>query len=440
MVLPAGLVLLRAAVVVDGERRVPAGPRGPRRRGRSRTCRSRCPTSSTGPCGSRSRATRCSSSPSSSGMKPLAARACASRSAGIPGVSGTAATLAAARFGDMTARTCPRCAGPLTTGLETDQGDGARRRRPWARLLRAGSRSPAPPAAGRRLRTCRARSAATTAAAEASDRPVRRHRAGSCAGHPVGAPGVPVPVQVAVDRRAPRGRERIEGKTSKACWAPGSSAYTTVRFEISRSRATKSRACSTATSVSRTPCSTKKSGASGVIRSSGVAASKTSGSSRPARLHDPRRQEAVAHQLGAGAARCRRRSRRRRSAGPPTCTEVSASSKPGWYSGSFGCQRGQRGQVAARGAAGDRDVRRVAAVLLDVLPDPGDRPLHVDDVRRQGVARREPVVDRHADPALGGQVLHQRDALAAPCCRASSRRRAPAAARARRRRSPSAGR
>ena len=80
----------------------------------------------------------------------------------------------------------------------------------------------------------------------------------------------------------------------------------------------------------------------------------------------------------------------------------------------LGCVRGeggQRGQVAARGAAGDGDVVGVAAVGRDVLADPGDRLLDVDRVGREGVAGREPVVDRDADPALGGQVLHQRDAL-----------------------------
>ena len=72
---------------------------------------------------------------------------------------------------------------------------------------------------------------------------------------------------------------RTDGKTSKACWAPGSSAYTTVAPETSRSRATNNRACSTSTNVSWPPCSTKKSGASLPTRSSGVPASKTSGAS-----------------------------------------------------------------------------------------------------------------------------------------------------------------
>ena len=72
---------------------------------------------------------------------------------------------------------------------------------------------------------------------------------------------------------------------------------------------------------------------------------------------------------------------------------------------------GQGGQVSACGAAGEHDVRRVAAVLLDVLLDPGDRLLHVDDLGREGVARSEPVVDRHADPAALRHPLHQGDAL-----------------------------
>ena len=76
-----------------------------------------------------------------------------------------------------------------------------------------------------------------------------------------------------------------------------------------------------------------------------------------------------------------------------------------------GRERGQCAQVPTGGAAGDGDVVGVAAVCLDVLLDPGDRLLHVDDVGGEGVLGGEAVVDGHADPALGGQVLHQRDAL-----------------------------
>ena len=67
-----------------------------------------------------------------------------------------------------------------------------------------------------------------------------------------------------------------------------------------------------------------------------------------------------------------------------------------------------------------------------LLADPGDRLLHVDDLgRATGRAGREPVVDRDADPALGGQVLHQRDALLVLLADGSRRRRAPGAAPAR---------
>ena len=147
---------------------------------------------------------------------------------------------------------------------------------------------------------------------------------------------------------------RIEGKTSKACWAPGSSAYTTGRRETSRSRATKSRACSTLTRVSCTPCSTKKSGASSVIRSSGVAASNCVGRLAPAALQDPRGEEQVAHQLGAalpGAAGevvdavVRHRDLHRG-------VGVLEAGLPGRVAGG---ERGERGEVAARRAAGDRD-------------------------------------------------------------------------------------
>ncbi len=73
--------------------------------------------------------------------------------------------------------------------------------------------------------------------------------------------------------------DRMEGKMSKACCAPGSSAYTTLREDDRRNRSTKSRACETGTRVSTLPCRTKKSGASGVTRSRGEAASKSSGCS-----------------------------------------------------------------------------------------------------------------------------------------------------------------
>ena len=92
---------------------------------------------------------------------------------------------------------------------------------------------------------------------------------------------------------------RIEGKTSKACWAPGSSAYTTERLEVPRSFSTNSRAWSTATRVSRAPCRTKKSGASSVIRRIGEAASKASGSSVQRLWRIRGREELVAHLLGA---------------------------------------------------------------------------------------------------------------------------------------------
>ena len=73
----------------------------------------------------------------------------------------------------------------------------------------------------------------------------------------------------------------------------------------------------------------------------------------------------------------------------------------------------QRGEVTARRTAGDRHEVRVAAVLGDVLLDPRQRPLHVDDVRGPGVARAHPVRHRHAHPAALGQVAHQRVGLRA---------------------------
>ena len=139
-------------------------------------------------------------------------------------------------------------------------------------------------------------------------------------------------------------------------------------------------------------------------------ASNTSGASAQVRLHDPRGEEPVAHQLGL--------------AQPGRAGEVVDAVvrhrdgdagvgvlEAGLVRRVVGRDRGQRREVAAGGAAGDREVVGVAAVLRDVLADPRDRALHVDDLGGERVARGEPVVDRHADPALGGEVLHQRDAL-----------------------------
>jgi hypothetical protein len=76
-----------------------------------------------------------------------------------------------------------------------------------------------------------------------------------------------------------------------------------------------------------------------------------------------------------------------------------------------GGQRRQRGQVPTGGAAGDRDELGVAAIARDVLLDPGQGPLDVDDVIGPGVHRGNPIADRHAHPAAGGQVAHQRVGL-----------------------------
>ena len=70
--------------------------------------------------------------------------------------------------------------------------------------------------------------------------------------------------------------------------------------------------------------------------------------------------------------------------------------------------------MAARRTAGDRNEIRVAAVLGDVLLDPGQRPLDVDDVVRPGVSRADAVVDRHAYPAAVGHVAQQRIGLRPP--------------------------
>jgi hypothetical protein len=76
-----------------------------------------------------------------------------------------------------------------------------------------------------------------------------------------------------------------------------------------------------------------------------------------------------------------------------------------------GCQRGQRGQVPTRRTAGDRDEVGVAAVFGDVLLDPGQRALDVDDVVGPGVHRAHPVADGDAHPPAFGHPAHQRVGL-----------------------------
>lgn len=75
---------------------------------------------------------------------------------------------------------------------------------------------------------------------------------------------------------------------------------------------------------------------------------------------------------------------------------------------------GQRRQVAACRSAGDCDEVGVPAVVGDVLLDPRQRPLDVDDVRGPGVARADPVVDRYANPSALGHVAQQRIGLRPP--------------------------
>ena len=76
-----------------------------------------------------------------------------------------------------------------------------------------------------------------------------------------------------------------------------------------------------------------------------------------------------------------------------------------------GRQRGQRAQMTARRATGDRNEIGVTAVVGDVLLDPGQRTLDVDDVVGPGVSGADPVVDRHAYPAALGEMAQQRVGL-----------------------------
>ena len=79
--------------------------------------------------------------------------------------------------------------------------------------------------------------------------------------------------------------------------------------------------------------------------------------------------------------------------------------------GVVGGERGERRQVAPGGAAGDGDEVGVGAVGGAVLAHPRQRRLDVDQVRGEGVPRAEAVVRRHAHPAAGGHVPHQREPL-----------------------------
>ena len=77
----------------------------------------------------------------------------------------------------------------------------------------------------------------------------------------------------------------------------------------------------------------------------------------------------------------------------------------------IGRQRGQRGQMPACRAAGDRHEVGVAAVFGDVFLDPGQRALDVDDVVGPGVHGAHPVADGDADPSAFGHPAHQRIGL-----------------------------
>ncbi|SGO38962.1 Uncharacterised protein [Mycobacterium tuberculosis] len=69
--------------------------------------------------------------------------------------------------------------------------------------------------------------------------------------------------------------------------------------------------------------------------------------------------------------------------------------------------------MAAGRTAADGNEIRIPAVGGDVFLDPRQRALHVDNVVGPGVARRHPVVQRHAYPAARSQMAHQRIRLRA---------------------------
>jgi hypothetical protein len=56
-------------------------------------------------------------------------------------------------------------------------------------------------------------------------------------------------------------------------------------------------------------------------------------------------------------------------------------------------ERGQRAQMTACRATGDRNEIGVTAVVGDVLLDPGQRTLDIDDVVGPGVSGADSVID-----------------------------------------------
>ncbi len=83
----------------------------------------------------------------------------------------------------------------------------------------------------------------------------------------------------------------------------------------------------------------------------------------------------------------------------------------GLHLGVVGGQAGQRRQMTAGRTTSHRNEIAVTAEPVDVGARPRDRGLHVGDVLRPAMVRRNPVVDGQTHPALLGQVRHQRVAL-----------------------------
>src|SRR4051794_6646409 len=67
--------------------------------------------------------------------------------------------------------------------------------------------------------------------------------------------------------------------------------------------------------------------------------------------------------------------------------------------------------MTARGSAGQADALGGDVEFLGVPADPGDRALDVDHVVGKRGTRAEAVVDVETDPAIGREVVQQRDAL-----------------------------
>src|SRR5881397_3451781 len=165
---------------------------------------------------------------------------------------------------------------------------------------------------------------------------------------------------------------RTDGKISKACCAPGSSAETSGARTTRRKASQKWRASSIGTSVSCVPCRTRKGGASGRRRESGDAFSYTSGA-REGDLQHPPLEEPAEPVVGPEAVAVRE-------VVDPVEGHAAVDRgvdalEAGLVLGGVWRESDERGQVRARRAAGHDQKVGIGAVQRAVLADPGDGAL-----------------------------------------------------------------